>query len=90
MKQWVLSLDQFRKLCKSCQQDPHARIHMDKESDPPMIDADVLLFDPEKADICVIRDISNRYPGHQPGKESQGQQKAGIEDVGAADNLFYF
>jgi len=63
---------------------------MNKESDPPVVDMNILLFDPEKTHIGVVGNISQRDPGHQPGKKSQGKQKGGVEDVGAADNLFYF
>jgi hypothetical protein len=62
---------------------------MDKEGDPPVVDADILLFDTQKADIRIVGNIIHRYPRHQPGKKGQGEQKGGIEYVGAADNLFY-
>ena len=44
---------------------------MNKKSRPPVVDMNVLLFDPQKTNIGVIGDIIHRYPGHQPGKKSQ-------------------
>jgi len=63
---------------------------MNEEGDPPVVNADVLLLDTQKANIGVVGNIVHRYPGHQPGKKCQGKQKDGIEYVGAAENLFYF
>lgn len=50
----------------------------------------VLLFDPEKAHICIVRDIGDRDTGHQPGKKCQYQQEGRISYIGRADDLFYF
>lgn len=55
-----------------------------------MVHMNILLFDAEETYVRIIRNISHRDPGHQPGKKSKDKQKPRIEDVGAADNLFYF
>jgi hypothetical protein len=55
-----------------------------------MINSYILLFDAQKADIGVIRNIIHRYPGHQPGKKSQRKQQAGIPNICTAENLCYF
>jgi hypothetical protein len=44
---------------------------MNKKSVPPEIDMDILLLDPQKADVGVVGDICHRYTGHQPGKKGQ-------------------
>lgn len=63
---------------------------MNEEGDPPLINMDVLLLDPQKTHIGVIRNIGHRDTGHQPGKKSQREQQGGVEYIGAADNFFYF
>lgn len=63
---------------------------MYKKGDPPVININVLLLDPQKTHISMIGDIGHRDLSHQPGKESKGQQEQGIEYIGTADNLFYF
>ena len=60
---------------------------MNKKSRPPVVDMNVLLFDPQKTNIGVIGDIIHRYPGHQPGKKSQQKKQSGIPNICAAENL---
>lgn len=38
-----------------------------------MINMNVLLFDSKKANVGVIRNISNGDPCHQPAKKSEGR-----------------
>lgn len=90
MQPGVVALDVLRELGKAGQQHPQAGVYMNEEGDPPLIDMDILLFDPQKADIRIIRNIGHRYAGHQPGKKSKREQQGGVEYIGAADNLLYF
>ena len=60
---------------------------MNKESRPPLINMNILLFYPQKTNIRVIGNIIDRYPGHQPGKKSQQKKQAGIPNICAAGNL---
>lgn len=62
-----------RKLSKSCKQSPHTCIHMNKESDPPVVDIDVFLLDLQKADISIVRNVGNGDLGHQECKKSECQ-----------------
>lgn len=63
---------------------------MNEKSDPPVVDMNIVLFDPQEPYIGIIGDIGQGYTGHQPGKKSQRQQERCVEYIGAADNLFYF
>lgn len=90
MQTRILLLDRFGKLCKAREQHPHTRIHMNKEGDPPMVNTDILLFDPQESHIGMIGHIGNRDIRHQPGKEGQGEQQGSMDDIGAADYLSYF
>ena len=63
---------------------------MNKEGDPPFINRDILLLDPQETHICIIRQVGYRYGCHQPGKKGQAQEERCIDDIGAADNLSYF
>jgi len=60
---------------------------MNKEGDPPLIDVNILLFDPQKTNIGVIRNIVRRYPGHQPGKKSQHEKQGKVQNICATGNL---
>ncbi len=90
METRILLLDRFGKLGKAREQYPHARIYMNKESDPPLVNTDILLLDPQEAHISIIRQIGYRDIRHQPGKEGQGEQQGSMDDIGAADYLSYF
>ncbi len=46
---------------------------MNKECRSPVIDMNVLLFDPQKTNVGVVGNIVHGYPGHQPGKKSKRQ-----------------
>jgi hypothetical protein len=47
---------------------------MYKEGPSPVVNINVLLFDPQKANIGVVGDVSHSDVGHQPAKKSQRQQ----------------
>jgi hypothetical protein len=51
-------------LCEPRQQYPEACVYVYKEGDAPMIDPDILLFDPQETNIGIIRNIIDGYPGH--------------------------
>lgn len=55
-----------------------------------MVDVNNMLFDPQKPNIGIIGDVGYGYPGHQPGKKSQGQQQRRIPNICAGKNLCYF
>ena len=63
---------------------------MNKKSRSPVSDVNVLLFDPQKTNIGVIGNIIKRYPGHKPGKKSQQEKQAGVPNICATKNLYYF
>lgn len=80
----------FGKLRKAREQHPHTRIHVNKESDPPLVNSYILLFDPQETHIRIVRQVGHGDDRHQPGKESQGEQEEPVKYIGAADNLSYF
>ena len=45
---------------------------MHKKSDAPVVDVDVALLDPEKADVRIVWNIRDRNAGHEDGKKRQG------------------
>lgn len=47
---------------------------MNKKSDPPVIDADILLLDAQETNICIIWNIIDSDARHQPAEKGQGQQ----------------
>ena len=60
---------------------------MNKKSHSPVVNMNILLFDPQKTNISIIGNIIDRYPGHQPGKKSQQKKQSGIPNICAAENL---
>jgi len=63
---------------------------MNKKSCPPVINMNVLLFDPQKTNIGIIGNIIKRYSSHQPGKKNQRKQQGSVPNICAAENLCYF
>jgi len=90
MQPGIVSLNSFGKLCEARQQRPETGIYMNKKGCPPVINVNVLLFDPQKTNVGVIGNIIKRYPRHQPGKKSQRKQQGGIPNICTTKNLCYF
>lgn len=90
MQPGIIALNAAGKLGKPGQQHPHAGIHMNEKGHPPMNDMNVLLLYTQKAHIGIVGNICHRDPCHQEHKECEGNKQGCIEDIGAADNLFYF
>ena len=44
---------------------------MDKESDTPVIDIDVMLLDLQEPHVGVVGDVLGRYSRHQIGKKGE-------------------
>lgn len=51
---------------------------MDKKREAPVVNVDVILFDPQKAYVRVVGYIFGGYPSHQEGKKGERQQHRDI------------
>jgi hypothetical protein len=89
VKPGIIFLYLFRKLGEPRKQNPYTGIYMNKKGGSPMINVNVLLFDPQKTNVGVIGNIIKGYPGHQPGEKSQRKYQTGIPNICTAKNLCY-
>ena len=63
--------DPAGELRKTRKQNPKAHVHMDKKSETPMVDVDVILLDTQKSDVQFVRNIGGGYSGHQKSKKAE-------------------
>lgn len=87
MQFWIIVPNRTRKLRKAREQGPNAHVHMHKKSDTPVVDVNVALLDPEKADVGVVGNVGRRNAGHENGKKRERQQKRDCESGLSVENI---
>ena len=73
--------DIFGKLCETGEQHPHTGVNMHEESKAPVVDIDVILLDPQKADVRVVRQVGDGDPRHQESEKSERHEQQGVKAV---------
>jgi hypothetical protein len=54
---------------------------MYKESYPPVVNINIILFYTEKAHIGIVRDVFNGYCRHQPAEKCQQGKQRNIPNI---------
>ena len=78
----------FGELRKPRKQHPNAHVHMNKKGSSPHVDVDVVLLDPQEANVGVVWNVREGDPRHQKHEECERRNQQRVYDKTAIDIFF--